>query len=401
MKKMFFFLAVVALQFLAVSVARAGGSPTCVAPEVKLSWPAVNPVWEMCWLPPNESVGPRGSGMELRNVYWNGQLVMRRAHAPMLFAEYKDGQGGDCYRDWKDDTTSTLAAAVVQNQLGSIPSGGDPAITACDRSNNPTASYGTCPFGLPIAPGYNCTPGLAMEDLGSYVRLTTQYRADWYMYASRYEFYRDGRMVPSFGFGNRNGTYNSVTHWHTNYWRFEFDIDGLGNNVVSKNGVDQMVEFSDLRNASGGVNGGQTTWEVRNPTTGNGYRLVPGAKDYNVATNESGRNFHTIDFMATQAHGGEYGDDPNYNLFDCTMDKAALVNGESIANNNQALYYRVSVRDATANSWPSGCSGANCIPQDSMVCKKAGPSLVPFGPWAEYIFYDGFDNLVPGANLFQ
>lgn len=140
---------------------------------------------------------------------------------------------------------------------------------------------------------------------------------------------------------------------------------------------------------------------MRNPTTGNGYRFVPGANDYNVPTNESGRNFHTTDFMATRAHGGEYGDDPNYNLFDCTMDKNALVNGESIANNNQALYYRVSVRDATANSWPNGCSGAGCIPQDSMVCKKAGPSLVPIGPWADFIFYDGFEVLVPGANLFQ
>ena len=400
MKSILFILAAAALQLTMVSVAHAG-SPTCVPPEVKLSWPAVNPVWEMCWLGPDDSVGPRGSGMELRNVYRNGQLVMRRAHAPMLFAEYKGGAGGDCYRDWKDDTTSTLAAAVAQNQLGNIPAGGNPAITACDRSQDPTQSYGTCPFGLTVAPGYNCTPGLAIEDMGTYVRLTTQYRADWYMYASRFEFYRDGRMIPSFGFGNRNGTYNSVTHWHTNYWRFEFDIDGLGNNVVSINGVDQSTEFSDLRDATGGAGGGQTTWEVRNPTTGNGYRFVPGANDYNVPTNESHRNFHTTDFMATQAHAGEYGDDPNYNLFDCTMDQSALVNGESIANNNQALYYRVSVRDATANNWPDGCTGARCIPQDSMVCKKAGPSLVPIGPWAEYIFYDGFDNLVPGANSFQ
>src|SRR6187549_3596501 len=109
----------------ATSVAYAGGSPTCVLPEKKLSWPAVNPVWEMCWLPPSQSVGADGSGMELRNVYWNGQLVMRRAHAPMLFAEYKGGQGGDCYRDWKNTNTPILAAAVVQNQLGDIPAGGN------------------------------------------------------------------------------------------------------------------------------------------------------------------------------------------------------------------------------------------------------------------------------------
>ncbi len=44
------FLAVVAVGGLlafAPSAARAD-SPTCTAPEVKLSWPAVKPVWELC-----------------------------------------------------------------------------------------------------------------------------------------------------------------------------------------------------------------------------------------------------------------------------------------------------------------------------------------------------------------
>ena len=85
------------------------GSPSCTNPETKLSWPATDPIWEMCWLPPDESAGPEGSGMELRKVYFKGHLVFVRAHAPMLFAEYKDGGGGDCYRDWKNDTSPILA----------------------------------------------------------------------------------------------------------------------------------------------------------------------------------------------------------------------------------------------------------------------------------------------------
>lgn len=381
-----------------MSYARAD-SPTCVSPETKLSWPAVNPIWEMCWLGPDQSVGPRGSGMELRNVYWNGQLVMRRAHAPMLFAEYKDGDGGDCYRDWKDDETPTLAASATQNHLGVIPEGGNPAITSCDRSESATSSYGTCPFALPTPAGYTCASGISIEDMGDHVRLTTQYRADWYMYASRFEFYADGRMMPSFGFGNRNGTFNSVTHWHHNYWRFEFDIDGLGNNTVTIDDQDQSTEFSDIRDINGGTGGAARSWSVRNPTSGNGFRLVPGPTDYDAATNESGRNFHTVDFMATLAHSGEYGDTPSYDLFDCTMHKANLVNSENIANTNQALYYRVSVRDTTANSWPVGCTGGSCQPQNSMVCKKAGPTLYPFGPWSDLIFANGFDVLVPGARM--
>ncbi len=390
-------VAIATLVMAGMSLSHAG-SPTCVAPEKKLSWPAVDPVWEMCWLPPGQSVAPSGSGMELRNVYFNGQLVLRRAHAPMLFAEYRGGSGGDCYRDWKDESSPILAADGVRNQLGVIPDGGAAAITSCDRSESPTASYGTCPYGLPTPAGYDCGNGVMIEDMGGYVRLTAQYRADWYMYSSRFNFYRDGRMEPTFGFGNRNGTYNTVTHWHHNYWRFEFDIEGSGDNVVSEAGVDKTTEFSALRNATG-AGGAPVTWSVRNPATGNGYRFVPGEEDYAVLTNESGRNFHTVDFMATKAKPGEYGDNPNYDLFDCTMDKDALVNGENIANTTQALYYRVAVRDSTNNNWPPGCSGASCIPQDSMVCKKAGPMIVPFGPWSEFIFADGFDALVPGARV--
>ena len=381
----------------ALPAAAQAATPTCVAPEVKLSWPSANPIWEMCWLGPNQSVGPAGSGMELRNVHWNGQLVLRRAHAPMLFAEYKGGDGGDCYRDWKDTRTPILAASGVQNQLGVIPSGGEPAKTSCDRSGHPTNSFGTCPYGLPTPPGYSCAMGVMIEDMGDHVLLTTQYIADWYMYSSRIEFHADGRIVPTFGFGNRNGTFNFVTHWHHNYWRFEFDFDGLGNNIVSTNGVDQGAEFSDLRDATGGIGGGPTTWEVRSATSGNGYRLIPGSNDYLVPANQSGRGFHMTDFMATRVNTGEYGDSPDYDLFDCQMHTANLVNGQSIANTNQALYYRVAVRDTTANDWPPGCSGAGCQAQDSMVCKSAGPEWVPFGPWADLIFANGFDALVPGA----
>ncbi|MBN8482198.1 MAG: hypothetical protein J0L88_11480 [Xanthomonadales bacterium] len=390
-------LIALAIAVLALASPAWAGSPTCVSPETKLSWPQTNPVWEMCWLPPNSSVGPRGSGLELRNVYWNGTLVLRRAHSPMLFAEYKGGQGGNCYRDWKDTVTPILASTAVQNKLGVVPAGGEPAKTSCDRSNQPTQSYGTCPYGLPVPSGYSCANGVMIEDGGDHVLLTAQYIADWYMYSSRIEFHADGRIVPTFGFGNRNGTYNSVTHWHHNYWRFEFDIDGLGNNTVSTNGVDQSTEFSDLRNATGGAGGGPTTWEVRNSTSGNGYRLIPGANDYLVPTNQSGRGFHTTDFLATRVNTSEYGDTPNYSLSDCTMHTANLINGQSIANTNQAIYYRVAVRDTTANDWPVG---GPFIPQDSMVCKSVGPEWVPFGPWAtalDLIYADGFDALVPGA----
>lgn len=56
------------------------------------------------------------------------------------------------------------------------------------------------------------------------------------------------------------------------------------------------------RGAGGGIGGGPCTWSVRNAVSAEGYRMIPGAEDYAFATNESGRNFHTIDFMATRTH---------------------------------------------------------------------------------------------------
>lgn len=394
-------LAVPLLLLFAGSGIAHAGSPTCTSPETKLSWPASDPIWEMCWLPPSESVGGIGSGMELRKVYFKGHLAFVRAHAPMLFAEYKDGDGGDCYRDWKNEDSPLLADRAVQNRLGvSI----DPAaaIASCDRSHDPTMSYEICPYQLSGYPNATatCDAPFAIEDNGDHVVLTTQYRADWYMYASRWTFWNDGRIQPSFGFGNRNGTFNNVTHWHHNYWRMEFAIDD-GTNTVSVNGVDKTTEFSDLRDAAGGPNGGAKTWEVRNPDTGNGYKIVPGTDDYRVPANQSGRGFHLVDVMATRQHDDEYADivepsDPWEVLGVCNMEAGNLVNGESLVGARPALYYRVAVRDSTSNDWPPGCSGNNCIPQDSMECKKVGPTLMPFGPWVGSVPADPTATLTAG-----
>lgn len=363
--------------FASIGTASAG-SPNCAIEGGKpLSWPVGAPVWEMCWLGPDTSAGPRGSGLELRAVHYRGVLVAKRIHAPMLFAEYTSGT---CYRDWKDDATPSLAHSSTHNQLAVPPDPDRLAATACSVSQLPTTSYGLCPFQLPVGAGFSCTGGddVVIEDLGDHVRFVSQYRADWYMYDSRISFFDNGAIEPVFGFGNHNGTLNNTTHWHHNYWRFDFDIDGATGNMVSINDVDQAAEFHGLRGAVG-----STTWEVRNTASGRGYRLIPGADDYNSATNESGRGFHLVDMMATVYKPNEYGDNPNYSLGDCRMNENSLVNGENIANQDVVLWYRVAVRDSTANNWPPGCGSAGnpCIPQDSMICKTAGPRIEPFGPW--------------------
>jgi hypothetical protein len=367
------------------------GSPVCsaVAGETKVSWPsAAAPTWELCWLKPSLSSGPSGSGLELRNVYFRGVLVIKRAHAPMLFAEYRNGSGGDCYRDWKDEDSSFLAEPGVRDILGT--SINFSATTTCDVSNAPTASFGACRFQLPGRTTADCNGGgVAIENLpsGMGFRLTTQHAAAWYQYTARYEFFADGNIEAKFGFGNLNGTFNNVTHWHHNYWRFDFDIDGAGNDTINFGGSPISSEFAATRSAAG-------AYSVTDANAGFGYLISPGANDDTFPANQSGRGFHLVDVIGSAYHADEYGDRSDNNLGDCAMNAPAIANSENISKTDVVLYYRASVRDTTANDW--ALPGGGFAPQDSMVCKRVGPMLQLIGnfpiPAGDFrLFKDGME----------
>lgn len=373
-----------------VSNALAAGANCSLWGGSLLKWPAANPVWEMCWVPPSQSVAADGSGLELRDVHYKGILVAKRMHAPILFAEYRNTS--TCYRDWKDADARFVASPPVRNMLG-VPT---PfiATTSCDVSQAPTASYGSCPF--TGAPGFNFVSadcigspgGVAIEDMGDHVVLTTQYSAAWYQYTSRYAFWDNGDIQPEFGFGNSNGTNNGLTHWHHNYWRFDFDIDGANDNSILANGVPQSTEFTGLRSATGGPGGGPTYWDVITNKGGFGYRIVSGSGDYNPP-NQSGRGLHSVDVIGSLFINNEYADHSDNNLSDCVMASANIANSQSISNSDVVFWYRASVRDANGNNWPPGCSGATCEPQNSMVCKHVGPTITRIGDWP--IFRDSFE----------
>lgn len=373
-------------------------SPTCGVNETLLSWPAVNPVWEMCYLRPSLSSGPRGSGLELRNVYLNGKLALKRAHAPMLFAEYTTNT---CYRDWKDTDGPKITWASVH------PSFQRKTTTSCDRSKSTTTSYGVCPYQLVINgssgdPVGTCAIGVTIEDAGSYVELTTQYDAAWYKYSSRFRFHADGSFEPEFGFGNSDGTHNGITHWHHNYWRLDFDIDGAANDVIKQNDVVQPVEFATLRcnAATTPACAEERNWQVVDTVTGRGFQLLPSADDYTTPTNQSGRNFHLKDVFGTAYNASEYSDRTTNGLSDCAMLDANLANSQDIdggagEGSDIVMYYRAGVRDRTNE-------GAGL--QDSMICKRVGPIFTPIGAWfdpveplPEDVFMDGFEDATATA----
>ncbi len=362
------------------SIAGGGGSPSCNGSgETKVSWPTNDPVFEFCYLGPEQSSAADGSSLEIRDVYFNGYYAIERSHIPMLFAEYDNGT---CYRDWKNTDASFLRPDTVENPTRA-------AITTCDASVSPTQVVGNCPFqdvsqggSGSVGNGGDCVSGVTIEKYADHMVLTANHSADWYKYSSRYTFYLDGRIAPRFGFGNSTGTLDDVTHFHHAYWRVNFDIDGSDNDQVFIDNSVQTTEFADMRNQ-----GANTNWTVRDSVTGRGYRVEATAEDYLVTQPTTGDGYHPVDIMTTKYKtiGGnltEYSDTPGQNnLFECGMAAGNLVNGESIDDEDVVFWYRAAVKD---------------IADIGLVCKFAGPIFYPVGDWdvfnPDVIFKNSFDN---------
>jgi hypothetical protein len=346
-----------------LSASAVAGSPTCTgASEHLMSWPADDPTWEFCWLRPADSSGASGSGLEIRDAYYRGILVFKRAHVPMLNVDYDPG-GCGCFRDWlysEHDyrTSNQIVPGYFEPD--------SPAETVCDRATNPLVPPGDCPWGEPEP----CFDGVSAEFFPDHLRLTTQAQAGWYRYSMRWEFYDDGTVLPTFGFGTYNTSCSGATHRHHAYWRFDFDIEDPGNDSVTQVGGTQpgvIVQEAERTWEDGGV-----TWQVSDSVTGRGYRLTPGAQDTLLPADSFSKN----DVMVSLYHPTELGDGGG----GCEINPGTIVNGEAVQDADVVLYYRSGVRDV--------------VGVDIHLCKVAGPILTPIGDWAGDFtgFSDGFES---------
>jgi Copper amine oxidase, enzyme domain len=345
----------------AVLAAPAGAQPVCnLAGEHLMSWPVASPVWQFCWLRPIDSSGSRGSGLEIRNVYYNGHLVLKSGHVPMLNVQYvQTSCGCDCYRDWMYQQDYFLADNIITPHVYAEPD--VPAQTVCDVGGG----VDVCTAGQP-----NCFDGVAAEKFADPLVLTTQFEAGWYRYTMRWKFYMDGRIQPVFGFSAVNAGCVSCTHKHHAYWRLDFDIDGAANDIVTEgpdpNGLgaggrgrerppivvlpSETMRLNDVPNL---------TWSVIDSGTHRGYRIVPGAETALPAD-----AFSQGDFWALAYHANEI--DDGGHLGDCPVDFSTWLNGESLTGDVVAWY---------RSGWlHQGGDLADCDP--------VGPTLYPIGDWS-------------------
>jgi hypothetical protein len=195
-----------------------------------VTWPAVNPVWDFCWVAPHDSSAANGSGLELRNVKYKGTLILAEAHIPLLNVKYEPnpascGGANLCYRDWLwQEQAFQCAPSPVAGYCtgGSTPSSsscsGGQACTVCDHPGTDAGSFS----------------GAAVEDFGTSLRLTSQCSAGWYRYIPVWEFFSDGTIQARFDATSIDATCVAYTHEHHAYWRLDFDVNGSAGNSVDE-----------------------------------------------------------------------------------------------------------------------------------------------------------------------
>ena len=186
-----------------------------------VTWPAVNPVWDFCFRRPSQSAGANGSGLELSEVRYKGTLVIFQAHIPILNIKYVPnalGCGGQnlCYRDWFFSEQPFQCSPSTAP--GYCTGTAIPASTVCQHPGMDAGTF----------------TGVAVEDFGTSLRLTSQCEAGWYRYIPVWEFFADGTIQARFVATSIDHSCVAYTHIHHAYFRLDLDLNGNAGNSVDE-----------------------------------------------------------------------------------------------------------------------------------------------------------------------
>jgi hypothetical protein len=280
-------------------------------------------VWKFLAIRPAASSGTNGSGVELRFLDYRGKRVLYRAHVPVLNVKYNANACGP-YRDW-------------QNQEGMIQANGTnvapgfrlcptPATTILDTGNDAGNFL-----------------GVAIYVQGQEVVLVSEMQAGWYRYVSEWRLHTDGTIRPRFGFSAVQSSCVCTIHHHHVYWRLDFDIRTVANNIVrefndppiigSSNWHDKTYEIRRPRDPAH-----RRKWRVENLATREAYDIIPGPSD-GVATAMADWPFPRGDVWILRYRGTEIDDGvvatgPPY---EAGIDP--WVNGEPVKGADIVLWY--------------------------------------------------------------
>lgn len=169
-------------------------------------------IWQFTAIRPSASSGSRGSGIDLRNVYFKGKRVLSQIHLPILNVQYDRNICGP-YRDWQ------YSESYIQARGTAITSGILRASEAPKTIFESGSDYGT----------YR---GVAVYTEGTETILVAELEAGWYRYKNEYRFREDGTIQPRWGFSAIQDSCTCYSHHHHAYWRMDFDVGTSAANTV-------------------------------------------------------------------------------------------------------------------------------------------------------------------------
>ncbi|HJQ67395.1 MAG TPA: hypothetical protein VKA70_00370 [Blastocatellia bacterium] len=271
--------------------------------------------WRFICIRPSASSGTDKSGIELRDVRYQGKMVLSRANAPILNVQYERNFCGP-FRDW-------LWQEGMFDAPGTDVPGTNGGIRMCTGPPGSVLDTGT-DFG-----NYR---GVAIWDREE-VRLLSEMNAGWYRYISEWRFHDDGSIEPLFGYGAVTNTCVCRIHTHHVYWRLDFDIVTAANNniFVNSGGVKKQVdtEIMHLRDGS------NQSWVIQNSVTNEAAVIQPRADDGNA--DKYGRGDV---WLLRSNFPGEIDDSAQPPDGPSTSARLnPMINGQSISNQDVVVWY--------------------------------------------------------------
>jgi hypothetical protein len=331
-------------------------SAQCASGATHVTWPAVNPVWDFCFLSPAKSAGANGSGLELSNVRYRGVLVLGQAHIPILNVKYVANAancGGQnlCYRDWFYTEQPYICAP--ETSPGICTGTTTAASTVCQHPGADEGSF----------------LGVAVEDRGTSLKLTAQAAAGWYRYIPQWEFFADGTLQTRFSATSVNNGCVAYTHHHHAYYRFDFDLNGGDANTVDQVLPGGATERATTERNYSDTSPARSTWRIgsagspyavevtRNPEDGAAGDPLPIPNDFPIADG------WVLAYDASQI--ADYS-----NLATCPANLNSFMNGQNVNGADIVMWVRAA---GLHEGEPGG------LAQD---CSMVGPTIrvVPVTP---------------------
>lgn len=305
-------------------------------------------LWTFEVVRPKASSGhpDKGSGVELRYVYYRGKQVLYRAHVPILNVHYDRNACGP-YRDWQNqETCFDCTAGTDIGSTGFRICSSEPKTFADDQ--NDAGNF----------------KGVGIFVRGQEVVFVSELAAGWYRYTSEWTFHANGTIKPRFKFGGTQNYCTCQLHFHHVYWRLDFDIAGAANDRVRERTKTLWWQDNYFQTENKSFRNRNIKWVVEDGED-ECYQIVPQSHD----GNGYGDPWAKGDVWVVRYHYDELHD--GVSCIGCpgttaTIQDNVFLTGENVMRKDVVIWYRASYNhDAHSH--------------EEEHSEIVGPDLIPLG----------------------